>query len=230
LIFPDQVYSGGTLDDKLEATQPAFLVKGVIMIRLGANMFRNILLIFSLLFSIDIFAIEAVIKRLNGEVTVNGRPARIGQKLKERMFVEAQGKKSFVQVDFDNGDIARVRNGAIVIQKLTEKVSTFKVLRGFFFAHAEKKNKRKMNVVTAHSAMGVRGTKFFVRAEETKTYLCVCDGAVELKNNKGEVLVTRGEDIHATKNGDLATVDASKVMWKMATMEFAEMGLKVLPR
>jgi hypothetical protein len=69
--------------------------------------------------------------------------------------------------------------------KDTKKTSAIKLLQGFLWAKVEKDPKQtkiKFSIKTKHAVAGVRGTKFAVSSNENKSLICVCEGAVDVKN------------------------------------------------
>lgn len=73
--------------------------------------------------------------------------------------------------------------------------------------------------------MGVRGTKFYVEEKADETYLCFCEGSVEIKNAISSQMVNKNEDAHVKENTEFKKTPANDMMIKMAKEGFIEMGL-----
>ena len=122
--------------------------------------------------------IEQGLNRVEGEVRINGRPARQGDPvaLGDRLSTGADsramvvlGRDAFLlrertEVQFDGG-------GGIATAL---RVLTGKILSVFEPRRAE----RRISTVTA--TMGIRGTGIYIEVEADRTYVCTCYGEVEL--------------------------------------------------
>ena len=73
--------------------------------------------------------------------------------------------------------------------------------------------------------MGVRGTKFYIDQSEKETYLCVCEGKVEISNEISKEEVEKNEDAHVSKRNKIEATQANNDMLSMAWDGFKEMGL-----
>lgn len=190
---------------------------------------KNLVLLF-LLVGINVEA--AVLAKLSGTVLVNMKPAKVEASLSEGDIVEAKGKGSYAIVKFDEGTKAIISNGSLKIEKSGAKTYKVDLIRGLLSASLDKTKKKLLEVKTKNATMGVRGTKFLAMYEKDDTYLCVCEGTVEIKNKVGSKLVNRDEDIHVTDENQktLVVQKANDQMWKMSVEQFKLMGLKVKPR
>lgn len=79
---------------------------------------------------------------------------------------------------------------------------------GALFVNFLNKNKKgTLNVKTRHAVMGVRGTRFFLSygTNDEDTWMCVRNGLVEVKNNKGQIVKVKdgqGVKIQSQKLSD----------------------------
>jgi len=186
------------------------------------------LFLFLLLVTTNLFAKEAKIVRLKGEVTVSGKVVKLGDNIKEGAEVVASGKSSFVQLKFADGSMILLKDGVLKIERPQSKNSnSIKFMKGVMFVFKNNQSKNKFTVKTKNAAMGVRGTKFYVMESDQDSYLCVCHGTVEVTNTKGSININKKEDIHVTQNGLLKKTVANKMMWMVATQGFKEMGIPV---
>jgi hypothetical protein len=120
---------------------------------------------------------------LDGEVTVNGKPADTGSRLTGSCVLRT-GKASVVEVVFADQNIFRL--GAETVLKIdfsaAKKLVTLD--RGLFTSVLRKLGKLSADpsfeLRTPSVKAGVRGTSFHVTADENSTYFCTCNGSVEL--------------------------------------------------
>lgn len=113
-----------------------------------------------------------------------------------------------------------LRDGSMVLQKFNAKETELSLLKGAVFSYVNKKAKKEFVIKSQNVSMAVRGTKFVVTSSPGDTYLCVCEGVVEIKNNTGKLNVKAKEDIHATSKSQLKIASASDMMWSMAKEGF----------
>lgn len=192
--------------------------------------FLKVFLIFSLLFAGVLEASDRVlVVRLKGEVTLDGRQLEVGDAIKIGSKVIANGKKSFVQFQFASGSLLMLKDGEMVINKVVAKRTVVDLVRGTIFSFIKKKDGRKFKIRTKNAALGIRSTKFYVQAVPDDTYLCVCDGTVNIKNKKGSMDIGAEEDIHVSLDGELKKAKANKMMWEMTQEGFKEMGFDIPP-
>ena len=191
------------------------------------------LLVATLFIQTSLFANTATIKRSNGEILVNSIAVTKDQSLKAGDIIEVKGKGSFAQIVFENGDVVRMTKGKTKLKVFTKEKTSFNLYSGIIFVFVDKlkKMKRKFRVNTKNASMGVRGTKFFVTEVKDKpTYLCVCQGAVDIMNDKKKyVTVNQDMDLHVSKNEKMSTpINANKMMLEMGAMTFKMMGHPVV--
>jgi ferric-dicitrate binding protein FerR (iron transport regulator) len=172
-------------------------------------------LIITLLFSINIFAstIGKVIF-VKGDVQVNSKAIKRGYKLKA-MDIITTGKKSLAVIKLhDKSTIKLDKRSKIRVTSLVDKLKPTKVeisVGSAFFNVLKKKQidrskPAKFQVQTKTAAMGVRGTTFFVSAQDKSnnfdTWMCVKEGLVEAKRHKSKksVLVKTGEGVKLARS------------------------------
>lgn len=175
-------------------------------------------------------AFSAQIARIKGDVFINAKAAKKKQKLKAGDIIKAQGKNSFFVIVYDDGSKVLIKDGVLRINKMEQKEVEYGLIRGLFYSYINPKAKTKHNIKTKFAAMGVRGTKFWLREEMGESYLCVCDGSVEVSKDNKSILVSRNQDIrvtHETKNLEVKT--ASPPMWALAVEGLADLGVSVKP-
>ncbi len=188
-------------------------------------------LILTLLFSQSLFAAKLI--KFKGDVTINNIEAVKGQMIKTGDTIEAVGGKSFALVHYEDGSRFMIKKGLLVINELDEKKNknNLSLIRGIIFSYVKPNSSNKLSIKTKDASMGVRGTKFWLEADDKKTYLCVCDGAVEVTNGRGSATVKRNQDITLTSANDkLKVTPPNKLMWDMAAEGFEQLGVKVKDR
>lgn len=164
------------------------------------------------------------IGKIHGKVFVDGKEAKLQQKIEPNSQVKAQDKKSFVVINFFNGSRVLLRNGQVSFKGSEGKDSVMDLASGELFSYLRENAGLSQKVKTKNAVMGVRGTKFYVKESEADTYLCVCDGKVEITNEKSTALVSKNEDVRAVKGVTFSKSAANAMMQDMAWDGFEEMG------
>jgi len=139
------------------------------------------------------------IHKIEGEVTVNGQPANLGTQIKPGDIVKTTGKGS--QVIFVVGTQAMILRGSseLAIERPSEaNTSRFsRALRLVGGALLSVSRDMPMQVKTSTATVGIRGTGFYVEAQEDQTYFCTCYGTTEVAAVKQPEKV---ETISATRH------------------------------
>lgn len=185
---------------------------------------KELLISLLFIFAINSYAGLAKISKIHGEVLVNNQPGKIEQVLNVGDVLVAKTKKSFFVVEYQNGTRFMLKHGVLKIVSLSDLNDTVELKKGTIFSRVKKSITGNINfsVKTAKASMGVRGTEFFILEDEKESYLCVCDGSVEVRKNLGgAVLVEKGEDIHVVDGKELLKLPASKQMMSMGNEIFS---------
>jgi hypothetical protein len=119
------------------------------------------------------------LRKLRGEVMVNGRPAREGQIIGQGDTIVTRGGAEAIYVidqdAFMQRENATISFGADATQKLM-RVVTGKILSVF--------GRGGRSIQTSTATIGIRGTGCYIEEEGTgpkaRTYFCLCYGSVEL--------------------------------------------------
>ncbi|MDA0226275.1 MAG: hypothetical protein O2975_09230 [Proteobacteria bacterium] len=121
-------------------------------------------------------AIEQGIRRIRGEVRVNGELARIGTPVRGGDVVTTGGDGEAIFVW--SRDAALVRSGARVEVGGSGFVSLMRVITGAVLTVFSSGRRRRIQTSTA--TIGIRGTGVYVEVEPARTYVCTCYGVAEL--------------------------------------------------
>jgi hypothetical protein len=139
------------------------------------------------------------IHRITGEVTVNGQPADLKTSIKPGDTVKTSGKAS--EVIFVVGSQAMILRGAseVLIERPPEpNTSAFtRALRLARGALLSVSREMPMQVKTGTATVGIRGTGFYVEAQEDQTYFCTCYGVTDVASVKQPEKV---ETVSATRH------------------------------
>lgn len=191
---------------------------------------KKICLILSILFTFSAFAIEATLVKFSGDVTVDGAQVKkSGVKLKIGSTLIAKDEKSYFIVQYNNGTKFIVKNGELIIGLLKDKEVDVNLVRGLFTVVVKKTKDQKFSVKTKNAVMGVRGTKFGVSETDIDSYICVCEGSVEVSNSKTTQIISRNQDAHIQKDQEFSVTTASEMMWNMSVANFKDLGVEVEP-
>jgi hypothetical protein len=117
--------------------------------------------------------IEKGVYRANGDVRVDGQPARIGATIPFGALVETGADGDLVFVSGRDAMLVR-RNSGLTLLKDGLRVATGAVLSVFATG-------RKRTVETSTAVIGIRGTGLYVEVEPTRTYACTCYGETVLE-------------------------------------------------
>ncbi|MEL6544867.1 MAG: FecR family protein [Myxococcota bacterium] len=170
-------------------------------------------------------AIVATIGAMNGKVTVNKKPATVGQELAAGDVIAT---KKRANADIYMSDNSRVRLGANARLEVgsidVEKGLSVNLLLGKLYSWITPGT--GYEVVTGNAVAGVRGTKFYVEEKKKKTYVCVCEGEVAVKGDKNdeEIALKEGFDLYARRKKASAPKESPARMLKDVNSVFDELA------
>lgn len=132
---------------------------------------------------------QATIVYAEGEVFVNGELADIGTTIADQEVVKT-GPDSLAEIVFEGKNALRIGPNTTLSFKLSVLSKTVDLQQGTMTAVLHKLNRSAGGGLTLHTPVavgGVRGTSFFTSVEPNsgKTYLCICDGRIQLSDNEG---------------------------------------------
>lgn len=165
----------------------------------------------------------ATLDKMNGQVMVNGNPAKDGDELDVGTKVKIKGADSWVDFKFQNGHVIRAHAGEFKVIDINPEKTLIQLVRGKLLALVKKLGPSEtFRVKTKRAAFGVRGTKFMIEETSAKSYLCVCEGIVEASRGKAKVSVKKDQDLNIQNAGALKVQD-SPAMGKMVEDMFKVM-------
>ena len=191
---------------------------------------RLSVIIFILLSNYYALGMEYQVKRHKGKILINDKPYSDQVILNDGDKVTAIGKKSYIQISYEDKSSYLIKNGEMILEKIESEESIVSLLKGKFFHYKKPGSKRKFLLKTKNATMGVRGTKYMVEATEFYDYLCVCEGEVEAKRNLGSKRYHVGfnEDLFLYHDGQKPKYGkSSSQMFEMTSSEFKAMGYPV---
>ena len=152
-------------------------------------------------------AIRQGVRRIHGEVSVNGKPAREGTPIRRGDTISTGRNSDAIYVLGDNAFYQRA-DSRVDFGK--SSAATFlRVLTGGLLSVFGRGNRQ---IETSVATAGIRGTGCYIQAEERRSYFCLCYGAVVLQPKDGQTLrykTTHHESPLWIENG--ATSPASRV-------------------
>lgn len=124
-------------------------------------------------------SVQKGVHRIEGDVSVNGSPARIGMDIKAGDVIVTGSKSSVFFVTDKDAFLIRANTrvetqgtfGEILITGL--RIVTGAVLS--VFAPGERKN-----IYTPTATIGIRGTAIYIEAEASRAYVCLCYGEMDI--------------------------------------------------
>jgi len=130
-----------------------------------------------------------VVQYLEGEVTMDGRPLEIGDRVVSgSTFVTAPD--SSCEILFGGKNIFRIQENTVVVITLKKGQGELDLQKGGMALVLQKletlgSREPEFGVTTPSASLGVRGTAFFVQVEsESSTYICACNGTLQVEDGK----------------------------------------------
>ena len=126
-----------------------------------------------------------IIEFIDGEVSINGIPADFGQIVEFGDWVQT-GPDSSVDIVFDRANIFRLGQNTVAAIEIGATRQSVDLKFGSFAAVFDRLRTLTGNgtfdVRTPTASAGVRGTTFFFRVfDRDLTYVCACNGTLELE-------------------------------------------------
>jgi hypothetical protein len=188
---------------------------------------NKIFLIIAILFAQSAFATFlpiANVSKISGSAMANKLPLKVGSEISEGMRIELKNKKDFIEIKYQNGHVVRMMGSTIIVDRLNPKESVLTLVKGVVYNLVNKLTPDETFIIkTRQASMGVRGTKFYVQVSEKDSYLCVCDGVVNVTDKIHTVDVSKNQDLTVSKNSKWNVVGASQNMIQMGNTVFDEM-------
>lgn len=169
----------------------------------------------------------ANVTKIHGSAYINKEKIKEGAEIMEGMELNIPKKGDYVDVKFQNGHLVRFVGANVKVETLNPKNYLFNLIKGKIFSAIRPLTQDEtFHVKTKRASFAVRGTRFFIEESKKNSYLCVCEGAVDTKSSKGEITVSKDEDLTLVSNkSELKKTSASKMMIDMGNKVFGEMGV-----
>lgn len=116
--------------------------------------------------------------KLTGDVRINGQPAREGQQVTPGDTVSTGPGSQAIYVI--GQDAFLQHENSVVRFGANAAADFFRILTGRLLAVFGKGQKR---LQTPTATIGIRGTGCYIEAETSRTYFCLCYGAVDIEPN-----------------------------------------------
>ncbi|TFG61195.1 MAG: hypothetical protein E4H36_10850, partial [Spirochaetales bacterium] len=130
--------------------------------------------------------IQGIVQYLEGDVTINGKPADFGSSISEGSEVRT-GPGSLADIVLNEKNIIRLSENTVAVISIGELSKRVDLKSGTFsgiFAKLEAiAGSDKLEVRTPTAVAGIRGTTFFVKViDSNNTYVCDCNGTVSFRD------------------------------------------------
>jgi hypothetical protein len=124
------------------------------------------------------------VEYLEGDVRINGVPADLGQAVHVGDWVET-GSRGAIDIVFDRANIFRLGSSTVAVLNLGESRQDVDLKFGTMGAVFDRvrtlSGRGTFDIRTPAAVGGVRGTSFFFRVVDGETtYVCTCNGTLEL--------------------------------------------------
>lgn len=139
-----------------------------------------------------------VVEFLQGDVRINGAPADFGQRVEVGDFVQT-GETGAVDIVFDNANVFRLGSNTVAVVNIGRSRQEVDLRVGTFSAVFDRvrtlSGRGTFDVRTPTAVGGVRGTSFFIRVIDGETtYVCTCNGALEITPGGAESFLERAAE------------------------------------
>ncbi len=178
------------------------------------------------------------ISYMTGNVLLNGSEAETGLPVNSGDVVETF-EDSFCELIFNERNIIRVESGSI-LEIAENDFIDFSLHKGSVGVVADKlgkigKSYEKLVLKTSTSVLGVRGTLFFVKVEDSSnTYICICQGKANTykkgRSDKKKIKSVHHKAVRYTKTGEGIVESAAPLLYHDdASMELlaSKIGIEV---
>lgn len=178
---------------------------------------KTSLLFIIMLLTSTVSAESGIVRKAMGDIFADGKKLSVNDKVSDGQTIEARGPKSMVVIKLETGGQIALKDGSMKMEASDKKDDSIITLtKGVFASHFINKGKGTQKVKAKYAVMGIRGTKYYVEAKEDSTYLCVCDGKVEINDGKKSELIGKFEDATAAPNKSMEKTKANQMMIDMA--------------
>ena len=121
------------------------------------------------------------VHQLKGDVRINNTPAREGMDVKAGDMVITGPASSIVFVTNQDAFLVRANSRVEVMGRSGELVLTgLRIFTGALLSVFPKGERKTIYTSTAY--IGIRGTGIYIESEPSRTYVCLCYGAVEISS------------------------------------------------
>jgi ferric-dicitrate binding protein FerR (iron transport regulator) len=176
---------------------------------------------------------SARVDYVNGEVTIDGAAAEPGATIKPA-FTVVTGASSSCGIVFDEKNILHIDENTDATIDLSTDIRTVNLRRGMLacalrkLARIASRDQEAFRVATDSAVAGVRGTVFLAKVEdETRTYLCDCNGVLDMRDSGGgnahRVEAAHHKAYRFTRSGD--TFASAEAGLEYHTDQMMELGL-----
>ncbi len=147
------------------------------------------------------------IYRISGSATVNDKPATLQTQVKPGDTVKTGKDSELVFVVNTNAMILRGNSNMVIEAEKKQESLVVSGLRMLSGALLSVSRNTPMRVRTPTATVGIRGTGFYIEAQEDQSYFCTCYGATEVSATddpeSSEMIVAKQHDrpVYIVKDG-----------------------------
>lgn len=165
---------------------------------------------------------KGVIVYMEGEVSLNGEPAEIGQEVPRGVLI-ATGIDSYCEVVFGGENIFRIQEETLAEINLDDGVGDIDLRMGGIAYVLNKlavlKKTDEFEITTPTMVASVRGTAFYMRViSDEESYICICNGTINTADDGATQSQSTTADHHKAytytrgSNGKVA-VNSAKMLY-----------------
>jgi hypothetical protein len=165
---------------------------------------------------------KASIVYIEGDVTMNGAPASVGDDVLPGAVLNT-AKNSVCQVVFNTKNIVHMASGT-TLRFDPKALSRGATLRKGAVAMVLRKlaanpgDELRFSIRTSTAVAGVRGTCFFIAVEdEDNTYICACNGSIHVQGDANEftrdLASSHHQEVRVTRSSSGTTVSPAPLLY-----------------
>jgi hypothetical protein len=168
------------------------------------------------------------VKYVVGNAKANENELKVGSKVYDEDLLITE-KASIVRLLMSDGIAMQIApNSKLRLMKEDKKMLRVSLSTGAILSRlkklAQKPETHRYEVSTKHASMGVRGTTFFVKvAKNENTFLCVCEGSVDVMRGGSSLDVTATHHDRAKTISNIGMDSAASMGTDHSDKEIAEL-------
>jgi len=131
------------------------------------------------------------IQTLQGEISIDGQPARIGQLVETGSTIRTGANSSAIYVIGDDAYLQRDHSVVSILGEATRR--GLRILNGKLLSVFGKGDKQ---ILTSTATIGIRGTGCYIESDSNRVYFCLCYGAATIQMHRDPTHIEEIKSLH----------------------------------